>query len=82
MSRRKIILQDIEVNETSNLKSLSDSLIEQLNDLMIKTSVLELYALDQINKSELSTLLKMLKSVDKENNIIAVHTINNLLSKL
>ena len=82
MGRRKIILQDIEVNETSNLKSLSDSLIEQLNDLMIKTSVLELYALDQINKSELSTLLKMLKSVDKENNIIAVHTINNLLSKL
>lgn len=44
--------------------------------------LLQLFMMQKITPDQFTTLRKMLYSVDKENHVVAIETINNLIKKL
>lgn len=73
----KLVTQD-HAQELLNLKA-EVGMLKDINDtLALNLRLVTLFSIGKIDSEQLKTLKKMLTSVDDENRIVALETINNL----
>lgn len=66
----------------SAIDTRNKELEKRVDTLSTEISLLQLHTLGKITAAEMGSLLKMLKSVDVENHVVAHETINNLIKEL